>query len=52
MKHLSIRIDEELLKKYRAVAKHEGRSANRQTLVLIRDCVNKFENEQKQTENK
>jgi hypothetical protein len=45
IKSLSIRIDEELLNKLHAVADYEGRSANSQIIVLIRDCVVKFEKE-------
>ena len=45
IKSLSIRIDEELLNKLHAVADYEGRSANSQIIVLIRDCVAKFEKE-------
>ncbi len=43
MKSLSIRIEEEMLHKIHAVADYEGRSANSQILVLIRDCVEKYE---------
>jgi len=42
-KSLSIRIDEELLKKLHVVSDYEGRSANSQILILIRDCVNSYE---------
>ena len=42
-KSLSIRIDEEMLNKLHVVADYEGRSANSQILILIRDCVEKFE---------
>ena len=44
-KSLSIRIDDTLLDKLHVVASYEGRSANSQILVLIRDCVNQFESE-------
>lgn len=44
-KSLSIRIDDTLLDKLHVVASYEGRSANSQILVLIRDCVNRFESE-------
>ena len=44
-KSLSIRIDDTLLDKLHVVADYEGRSANSQILVLIRDCVNRFESE-------
>ena len=43
MKSLSIRIDDVLLKRLRNVAAYEGRSANSQILILIRDCVEEFE---------
>lgn len=44
-KSLSIRIDKEMLDKLHAVADYEGRSANSQILILIRDCINNFEKE-------
>lgn len=44
-KSLSIRIDEELLHKLHIVADYEGRSANSQILILIRDCVKEYEKE-------
>ena len=43
IKSLSIRIDEELLDKLHFVADYEGRSANGQILVLIRRCIEKYE---------
>jgi hypothetical protein len=36
-KSLSIRIEEEMLDKLHVIADYEGRSANSQILVLIRD---------------
>ncbi len=42
-KSLSIRIDEGLLHKLHIVADYEGRSANSQILILIRDCVESYE---------
>ncbi|WP_020074560.1 Arc family DNA-binding protein [Faecalispora sporosphaeroides] len=39
----SIRIEEELLNKLHVVADYEGRSANSQILILIRDCVEQYE---------
>lgn len=42
-KSLSIRIDEELLDKLHIVADYEARSANGQIIVLIRECVEKYE---------
>ena len=45
MKSLSIRIDEKMLDKLHVVADYEGRSANSQILILIRECVEKYEKE-------
>ena len=45
IKSLSIRIDSELLDKLHVVADYEGRSANSQILILIRDCVTEYEKE-------
>ena len=42
-KSLSIRIDENMLDKLHVVADYEGRSANSQILILIRDCIEKYE---------
>nr|WP_294466399.1 Arc family DNA-binding protein [uncultured Ruminococcus sp.] len=43
MKSISIRIDNEMLNKLHVVADYEGRSANSQILILIRDCIEKYE---------
>lgn len=43
IKHLSLRIDDTMLDKIHVVADYEGRSANGQILVLIRDCIEKYE---------
>lgn len=43
IKSLSIRIDEELLHKLHIVADYEGRSANSQILILIRNAVADYE---------
>ncbi len=43
IKSLSIRIDNEMLDKLHVVADYEGRSANSQILILIRDCIEKYE---------
>ncbi len=43
IKSLSIRIDSEMLDKLHYVASYEGRSANSQINVLIRECIEKFE---------
>ena len=40
-KSLSIRIEEEMLDKLHVIADYEGRSANSQILVLIRDLIAK-----------
>ena len=45
IKSLSIRIDDQLLNRLHAVDDCESRSANSQILILIRDCVEKFERE-------
>ena len=45
IKSLSIRIDEEVLHKLHIVADYEGRSANSQILILIRDCIKEYEKE-------
>ncbi len=42
-KGLTVRIDEELLHKLHIVADYEGRSANSQILILVRDAVEEFE---------
>lgn len=42
-KSLSIRIDEEMLNKLHVVADYEGRSANSQILILIRDSIEGYE---------
>ena len=43
IKSLSIRIEQEMLDKLHVVADYEGRSANSQILILIRDCIEKYE---------
>ena len=43
IKSLSIRIDEEMLHKLHVVADYEGRSANSQILILIRDAIETYE---------
>ena len=45
VKSLSIRIQQELLDKLHVVADYEGRSANSQIIILIRDSVDKYEKE-------
>lgn len=43
IKSLSIRIDDEMLDKLHYVADYEARSANGQIVVLIRECIENFE---------
>lgn len=43
VKSVSIRIEEEMLKKIAYVADYEGRSVNSHILVLIRDSIKDFE---------
>lgn len=43
MKHLGIRIDDDLHYKLHYISKYEGRSANGQILYLIRQCIAEFE---------
>ena len=45
-KHISIRIDEDILKKFHYVSKYNGRSASRQIMYLINQCIRDFEKEQ------
>ena len=45
IKSLSIRIDTEMLDKLHVVADYEGRSANSQINILIRDCLADYEKE-------
>ena len=43
IKSPSIRIEQEMLDKLHVVADYEGRSANSQILILIRQCVEQYE---------
>ena len=43
IKSLSIRIDDAVLDKLDIVADYEGRSANSQINILIRDCIAAYE---------
>ena len=43
IKSLSIRIDSKMLNKLHYLADYEGRSANSQILILIRDAIDKYE---------
>ena len=42
-KHISIRIDEDVLQKFHYVAKYEDRSASGQIMFLINNCIRDFE---------
>jgi len=42
-KHLSLRIEERLLRQFECVAKYDDRSMNWMLLSLIRKCVAEFE---------
>ena len=50
-KSYSVRIDTEMLDKLHIVADYEGRSANSQILILIRDCIEKYEEKHGKIEN-
>lgn len=52
IKSLTIRIDDTLLDKLHIVADYEGRSANSQVLILIRNCVREYEKENGEIETK
>lgn len=43
IKNYSLRIDEKLLHKLHIVADYEGRSANGQILVLVREAIERYE---------
>ncbi len=43
IKSLSIRIEQEMLHKLHVLANYEGRSANSEIIVLIRDAIEKYE---------
>ncbi|MBR6557900.1 MAG: Arc family DNA-binding protein [Clostridia bacterium] len=45
IKSVSIRIEEEMLNKLAYIADYEGRSVNSQVLVLIRQSIKSFEDE-------
>ena len=45
VKSVSIRIEEEMLKKIAYIADYEGRSVNSHILVLIRNAIKEFERE-------
>ena len=43
IKNLSIRIEDAMLNKLHVVSDYEGRSANSQILILIRKCIEEYE---------
>lgn len=45
IRSLTVRLDDTLLDKLHVVADYEARSVNGQVLILIRDCVRKYEAE-------
>ena len=45
IKNFTTRIDSEALEKLKYIASYEGRTANSQINILIRDCINEFEKE-------
>ena len=45
IKSVSIRIEEEMLNKLAYIADYEGRNVNSQVLVLIRQSIKSFEDE-------
>ncbi len=42
-KHISIRIDADVLEKFHYVAKYDDRSASGQIMFLINNCIRNFE---------
>jgi len=45
VRNLSIRIDEILLQKFHIVAEYNNRSANKQIITLIKQCILSYENQ-------
>ena len=44
-KIFTLRIDEDMLDKLHVIAEYEGRSANGQLMIMIRDLIKEFEKE-------
>lgn len=44
-RHFGLRIEDELLRKFRYVCEYDGRSANGKILHMIRNCVAEYEKE-------
>lgn len=51
-KHLSLRIEEDMLRKFNFVAKYDDRSMNNQILYLIRRNIAEYEKEHGKIEDK
>ena len=49
IKNFSVRMDDEILKKLRVVAAHEGRSVNSELLFLIQNAVEDYESKHDKT---
>lgn len=45
-KHISVRINADILRKFHYVSKYNGRSASGQIMYLINQCIREFEKEQ------
>lgn len=45
LKHVSVRINDDLLQKLHVVAEYEGRSINKHILVLVRQSIEQYEKE-------
>ena len=43
IRNLTVRIDDKMLDKLHYIADYEGRSANSQILILIRDAIEAYE---------
>ena len=43
IKHISLRIEDQTLEKFKYICKYDDRSLNGQTLNLIRKCIADFE---------
>ena len=52
IKSLSIRIDDKMLDKLHVVADYEGRSANSEILILIREAIEKYEEKTRRDPNR
>lgn len=44
-KHFGLRIEEEMLQKFRYVCEYKGRSANKQIIQMIKHLIDEYENE-------